>query len=170
MFLKRWKKAVSRLMADQNRGWLVAFRMKTSLLLLLLALLSSEAWTQEVRSPLRREPLLEIFEPKAKGADMSQISYDEEHPKLTIHTVRDVQLASDHKGVLLILNNDDTKALAALTRDFDGRFLIFKSVGGVTRPININGSVEDGRIGFKYPEADAIAEQLRRYFHLGEFE
>ena len=141
--------------------------MKAFFLFLVLLLLAETAPAQvPLRLPL--PPLLEIYEAKAKGEQMTQLGYDIRHPLMIIRSVKAVHLARDDKGVMLILNDDDAKALADVTRDFEGRPLIFKS-GDVARPITIDSKVEDGHIGFKYPEADALAEQIRHYLHLAEF-
>lgn len=114
-------------------------------------------------------PLLQIYEARVKNAEMNQLSYDDKHPLLTIREIVAIHLAHDDKGILLVLKDDDAKALADITREYDGRPLMFKAVDGTVRPITINGPVENGRIGFKYPEAEPLAADYRRHFHLGEF-
>ncbi len=113
-------------------------------------------------------PLLEIYAARIKGEEMTQMGFDPQHPLMVIYRVSQVTLATDHKGVMLTLSEDDARAFAEMTHDYDGRPLIFKS-GEVVRLVNINGAVADGKIGFKYPEAEATAAQLRRFFHLAEF-
>ena len=116
------------------------------------------------------EPVLQVFAAKVKGAEMTQMSYDDQHPLMVIQGVKEVRLARDGKGVMLVLKEDDVKPLADMTRDYDGLPLIFVVAGGVIRPLTINGEVKDGRLGFKYPEAAPIAEALRRYYRIGEFQ
>lgn len=134
--------------------------------LLLLVTGSLRAGPEPSKAP---EPILQVFEPKVKDLTASQLSYDPGHPLMVIQSLKEVHLAQDRKGVMLVLEEGDSKALADMTRDFDGRVLIFIAPGGVTRPINITGMVTDGRLGFKYPEAAPIADALRQYFHLAEF-
>jgi hypothetical protein len=39
----------------------------------------------------------------------------------------------------------------------------------VMEVMHITAPIEDGHIGFKYPEAASMAEQLRRRLHIAEF-
>ena len=166
MCSRKWKKAASTSKVEPSL-LLRPIPVKTFLPFLLLVCLGGGAAAQ-VPLRLPPAPLLEIYEAKAKGEQMTQLGYDLRHPMMIIRTVKSVQLARDDKGVMLVLTDEDAKALADVTRDFDERPLIFKS-GDVTRPITVKGVVADGHVGFKYPEADAMAEQLRRYFYLAEF-
>ena len=115
------------------------------------------------------QPLLQIFEAQVKNVEMNQLSYDEKHPLLTVREVPEIHIAHDNKGILLVLKDDDAKTFAAITREYEGRPLMFKAVDGTVRPITIQSVVEDGKVGFKYPEAEPLAADYRRHFHLGEF-
>ena len=116
---------------------------------------------QTAPSPLL-PPILQIFEPKVQGANLTQLSYDAHAPLLVIRKLKRVQLARDGKGILLILTDEDAKRFLKITSDFNGLPLIFRTAGGVERPITINGAVADGHLGFRYPEAAPLADDLRQ--------
>lgn len=143
--------------------------MKTLARVLALVLcLTGAVFSQGPLLPLL-PPLLQIYEGVVKNPAMNQLSYDEKRPLLTVREIVQMHLARDDKGVLLVLKEDDAKSFAAITREYEGRILMFKAVDGTVRPVTIHTPVEDGRVAFKYPEAEALAEDYRRHFHLGEF-
>jgi len=117
-------------------------------------------------------PLLKIYEPKftslggpAERAKAELIL----PPLLVISSVRDVRLGRDNKGVLLGFTEADTKTFAELTTRFDQKYLVVAATDDTMEVIHITAPIEDGYLGFKHPEAAAMAEYLRRRFHLAEF-
>ena len=139
-------------------------------LLVILVALAGSVLYGEPETDASKLPVLEIFEPKMGGATMTQMGFDVRHPLLTVRVCREVHLAKDGRGVLLVLNEQDRKTFSEITTEFNGRPLIFRTAGGVMRPITINGAVDDGHVGFRYPEAAPLADDLRRYLRIGEFE
>jgi hypothetical protein len=119
------------------------------------------------------KPLFRILKFKTlhdalRKGDEAKGEVDDKHPLLVVWKLRDVQLATDRKGVLATLTPEDTKTFAAVTRQF--RYLLFDT--GEPRSmevLRITVPVTDGVIGFKHPEDAAQAEYLRHRFRLGEF-
>src|ERR1700761_963193 len=104
----------------------------------------------EVRPADPTVPLFIIYEarpdPPAKGAARERHF----HPGqilLTVHSLTDMVLQPDTKGVRVILNEDDTTAFAKLTRQHG--YLIFlceDSTASVT--LRITAPIDDGKILF----------------------
>jgi len=141
------------------------------ILLFITALMGSAltAFAEDIKPDDPKIPLLQVFEPLPAKADKAQMTWDEKHPLLTVFVVSDLLLAKDQKGVLLGLNEKDTKAFAGLTQRFNGRLLILKTADDAFEVMHITAPIEDGYIGFKHPEAAAVAEYLRRRFRIAEF-
>lgn len=118
-------------------------------------------------------PLFRIFEPipvkASAAADTTRVTYDDKHPLMIVHSVADLRLARDEKGVLLTLTASDTKTFATITRQHNGHRLLLVAEGDVVQAMNITGPIVDGVLGFKFPESAPVAEYLRRRFHLAEF-
>ncbi|XHR30912.1 MAG: hypothetical protein ACFUZC_10175 [Chthoniobacteraceae bacterium] len=114
-------------------------------------------------------PLFQIFEPIMMKADHPKATWDDKCPLLAVFSVRDLILAKDQKGVMLGLNEKDTKAFAELTKKYTDKFLILKTSGGALEFMHITAPIIDGYIGFKYPESESVAEYFRRRFHIAEF-
>ena len=117
-------------------------------------------------------PLLKIYEPKFTNlGSPTEIAKANLilPPLLVISSVRDLRLARDNKGVLLGFTEADTKIFAELTRRFNRKYLVVAATDDTMEMIHITAPIEDGYLGFKHPEADAMAEYLRRRFHLAEF-
>ena len=117
-------------------------------------------------------PLFRIYEPKftslGSEAQIPKANY-KEPPLLVIRAVRDLILAADQKGVMIGLTAADTQKFAQLTHQFDKRYLILIATDSIGEVMHITAPIEDGYIGFKYPEAAPIAEYLRRRFRIAEF-
>ncbi|HEY3899234.1 MAG TPA: hypothetical protein VGM54_11505 [Chthoniobacter sp.] len=85
---------------------------------------------------------------------------------LTVHSLADMMLQPDKKGVRLNLNDEDTKAFAKLTRR--PGYLIFLS-GDSTASVTMHftATVDDGKILFDASvEAVPMAQYLRKRFHV----
>ena len=106
-------------------------------LLLLSAAFAGGTLQAEPEADTGKLPLLEIFEPKMGGPTMTEMGFDVRHPRLAVRVCREVRLAKDGRGVLLVLNEQDRKRFSDLTTEFNGRPLIFRTAGGVVRPITI---------------------------------
>lgn len=113
-----------------------------------------------------KTPVLAVYAPTPTK---SGASYDEAHPLLKVYSVKELILGRDNKGVLLGLNAKDTKVLAALTHQHDGGLLILRASDTAMEVMHITAPIEDGYLGFKYPDSAAVAECLRRRFQVAEF-
>ena len=97
------------------------------------------------------------------------MTFDNAHPLLVVSSVYDAVLGQDRKGVGLQLNANDAKTLSALTHQYPKGFLIFEAQGRVLEAWHIKRPIDNGILGFQYPEHAATADYLRKRFRLGEF-
>jgi hypothetical protein len=125
--------------------------------------------SDEIRPGDSTAPLFMIYE--ARPDRPAKDSAGERHfhsgqMLLTVHSLADMVLQPDKKGVRVILNDDDTKALAKLTRR--PGYLIFvcgDSTASVT--MHFTETVDDGKILFDASvEAVPMAQYLRKRFHV----
>jgi hypothetical protein len=115
------------------------------------------------------EPLFKIFAGIPLDADKPRFTIESETPLLVVSTLNDLVLAQDNKGVLICLNDADTKIFSELTRKFRGKILFLVCTDTVMEGMRITAPIEDGYIEFKYPGSAAVTEYLRRRFRIGEF-
>ena len=123
----------------------------------------------EIKPTDPETPLFEVFAPIPMKADYPKVTFDDKQPLLTVFAVRDLILAGDQKGVMLGLNDKDAITFAALTHKYNDQLLILKATDTAVEVMHITAPIEDGYIGFKHPESAALAEYLRRRFHIAEF-
>lgn len=133
------------------------------------ALVRADAPPLELKPSDSDGALFQIFEGIPKNADRSKFTIDSTKPLLVVHTLRDVILAQDNKGVLLRLNEKDTRAFAELTKKFEGQVLFLQCTEELMEGMRIAAPIEDGYLGFKHPQSAAVAEYLRKRFRIGEF-
>jgi hypothetical protein len=118
-------------------------------------------------------PLFRIFQALPKGEqrknESPQVTFDAKRPLLVVWSARDLKLAPDHKGVLLVLTEKDTKVFAALTHKYNQGLLLLEAEGGLLEAIQITEPVENGILAFKSPDDAPMAQYLRRRFKLAEF-
>jgi hypothetical protein len=113
-------------------------------------------------------PVLRVYVgiPAKQGGDA--MTFDKDHPVLVITSVRDAVIGQDHKSVALQLNANDTRTLAALTRQYAKGFLLFVAEGRVLEARHVTKPINDGILAFKYPDHATAADYLRKRFRLGE--
>jgi hypothetical protein len=136
-------------------------------------ILSAAAHGADITPADTTTPLFRIFAPiPMKPADntiRTQLTFDDKHPLLVVHSVRDLRLARDNKGVLITLKSADAKKFAEITRKYDQGLLLFEADRRVLEAMHITRPIVDGIIGFKHPDEGAVAEYLRRRFRIAEF-
>ena len=118
-------------------------------------------------------PLFRIFAPvpmkTSPGAPRKQVTIDDKHPLLVVHSISDLLLAHDNKGVLITLTPIDAKKFAEITSKYNDRLLLLESEGQILEAMHITAPIVDGIIGFTYPEHATVAEYLRKRFGIAEF-
>jgi hypothetical protein len=123
--------------------------------------------------PDRTKPLFRIFAPVPMTtpvrAARPQFTFDDQHPLLVVHSVGDLVLARDNKGVLITLTPDDAKKFAEITRKYNDALLLLEVDGQVLQAMHITAPITDGIIGWKYPQEEQVAKYLRRRFRIAEF-
>jgi len=134
-----------------------------------MALFVFEAAAADIKPVDSDAPLFEIFEAIPIQADHPKVTFEPTQPLLVVSSIRDLNLARDNKGVMVGLNEKDTKTLAELTRKFEGRMLILKTTNDIIEVMRIAAPIEDGYLGFKHPLQAAVAEYLRKRFRIAEF-
>jgi hypothetical protein len=138
-----------------------------------VALLASPAFAVDVKPADPATPVFRIFQALPKGEQQknepAQVTFDPKRPLLAVWSVRDLKLAPDHKSVLLLLTEKDTKIFAALTRKYNHGLLLLEAQGSVLEAIQIAEPVENGALEFKHPDDAAMAQYLRRRFKIAEF-
>jgi hypothetical protein len=119
------------------------------------------------------KPLFRIFAPISMPTPADgprpKFTFDDEHPLLVVHSVSDLMLARDNKGVLITLTPEDAKKFAEITRKYNDALLLLEADGEVLQAMHITAPITDGIIGFKYPQEEQVAQYLRRRFHIAEF-
>src|SRR5207237_1132823 len=96
--------------------------MRRSLFVTLVAVLASAA-AGDIKPADTTKPLFRILKFKtlheaAREGENAKGEVDDEHPMLVVWKLRDVQLATDNKGVLMTLNPEDTKKFAEITSKY----------------------------------------------------
>jgi hypothetical protein len=134
-----------------------------------VALVVIEAAAADIRPGDSDAPLFEIFEALPMQSERPKVTFELTQPLLVVSSVGELILARDNKGVLIRLNEKDAKIFAELTRKFEGRMLILKTSDDLFEVMRITAPIEDGYLGFKYPQQAAIAEYLRKRFRIAEF-
>src|SRR3954449_7594193 len=98
-----------------------------------------------------KKPLFRIFAPistpTAADAPRSKFTFDDEHPLLVVHSVSDLMLARDNKGVLITLTSEDGKKFAEITRKYNDALLLLEADGHVLQVMHITAPITDGIIG-----------------------
>jgi hypothetical protein len=119
------------------------------------------------------KPLFRIFAPISMPAPADaprpKFTFDDEHPLLIVHSVSDLRLARDNKGVLITLTPGDAKKFAEITRKYNDALLLLEADGQVLQAMHITAPITDGIIGWKYPQEEEVAKYLRRRFRIAEF-
>jgi hypothetical protein len=138
-----------------------------------LTMLVTSAIAAEIKPTDPNTPLFRIFASipmkPANSATPSGFTFDAKHPLLVISAVSDLRLARDRKGVIVVLTPGDARKFAAITRKYNQGILLLEAEGRVLEAMQITTPITDGIIGFKYPDQAAVAEYLRRRFHVAEF-
>lgn len=148
--------------------------MKLRIIVCAVALSASAVFAADIKPADSSFPLFRIFQalPK-KGAQGNihglQVTLDDKRPLLVVWAVHAVRLASDRKGVLLLLTEKDRKSFAALTRKYNHGLLLLESQENILEAIHVTEPVENGVLEFRYPDDAAMAQYLRRRFKLAEF-
>lgn len=132
-------------------------------------LVRPEASPIELKPADLQDPLFRVFEGIPKKSDKAGFAIDFTKPLLVVSTFSDLVLARDDKGVLVRLNERDTRTFAGLTRKFKGRVLFIQCTDTIIKGMRITAPIEDGYIEFRHPESAEIAEYLRKRFRIGEF-
>lgn len=108
------------------------------------------------------------FDPPKKDDPPQKHSMHAGQVLLTVHSLSDLLLQADKKGVRVVLNEEDTKTFATLTHKF--QYLIL-TVGDpkvkVGVVMHISAPIEDGSILFNEASYSLpVAEYLRQRFHV----
>jgi hypothetical protein len=143
--------------------------MRTFLLTAMLVLGAALAGGDDIRPGDSTEPLFSIYE--ARPDRLAKDSAGERHFHtgqllLSVHSFGDMLLQPDKKGVRVILNEDDTKSFAKLTRR--PCYLMFLCGDpAVSVTMHITAPVDDGKILFDASvDAVPVAQYLRKRFHV----
>ena len=88
---------------------------------------------------------------------------------LSLRSANQLPLAKDGKGVLIRLNERDTKVFAELTRKFQGRILFVQCTKTLIEGMRITAPIEDGCVEWRHPRPAEVAAYLRKRFRIGEF-
>jgi hypothetical protein len=124
--------------------------MRLSLIVAIFAVVTS-AGAADIKPTDSSNPLFRILKFQTlRGGDHPQGVADDEHPLLVVWSLRDVRLASDDKGVLIVLTPKDAKTFVAITSRY--RYPIFDAgEGRLIEVLHITAPITDGIIGFKHP-------------------
>jgi hypothetical protein len=118
-------------------------------------------------------PLFRVFAPvpmkTSRGAPRKHVTLDDKHPLLVVHSISDLLLANDNKGVLITLTPADAKKFGEITSKYNDRLLVLESEGQILEAMRITTPIVDGVLGFNYPQHATVAEYLRRRFGIAEF-
>ena len=127
-------------------------RMLALLALLCPALLSAD----DIRPDESGVPIFQVF-PLIQNSS-KVLSIDHDHPLLSVESLGDIYLKGDKRRVRIVLNADDTRALAAILHKYDGVGVTAgKNVAVITGYTGFNGSLTFD---------DPIAAYLRQRFHV----
>jgi hypothetical protein len=145
--------------------------MKHYLYLCTAFVLASVCFGAEIKPVDSRNPVFRIYlgfssrhqERMVRGP---QVAFDARRPSLVVWSVRDVRLTPDRKGVVLGLNDKDTKTFATLTRKFTGGLLIVEGQGSVLTALHVTEPLNTGVLEFKDPDDANVVQYLRRRFNL----
>lgn len=177
---------IESLVRTRKPGWLSAERHSTMLpemrnfskyhagikIAALVFLLTTLAWL-ECRADFTptepEKPIFQLFAAEQIAGDHPKATYDDKKPLLSVFAVRDLQLAKDNKGVLIGMNDGDSRTFSTLTHQYTGGLLILVTPDDSVEVLHITAPIDDGYLGFRHPQEDAIATYLRKRFKLGEF-
>ena len=144
---------------------------------LLLVWIVQVGWKQDENKPQRLngagEPIANVPSPLP-----AETTWREAHsfkllakgPPIT--SLKNISLNSDGKGVRIVLNEEDRKAIAELTRKFQGEYMRWSAAETAELFVHIAAPTEEGVFEFspaKSKESGSIAESLRKRFRLAEF-
>ncbi|HVN96172.1 MAG TPA: hypothetical protein VMT62_07070 [Syntrophorhabdaceae bacterium] len=132
-------------------------------------LVRRDAPPMELKPADSDEPIFRIFEGIPKESERLSFAIDDKKPLLVVSTITDLILAQDGKGVLIRLNEKDTKTFAEITRKFQDKILFVQCTDSLLEGMHITAPIEDGYIGWQYPQSAKVAEYLRKRFRVGEF-
>jgi hypothetical protein len=132
-------------------------------------LIRSGAPPTELKPVDSQDPIFRIFEAVLKNEEKPAYAINDTKPLLAVSTLSDLIIARDGKGILIRLNESDTKAFAELTRKFQGQVLFVQCTGTLFEGMRITAPIEDGYIGWRHPRSAEVAEYLRKRFRIGEF-
>jgi len=115
-------------------------------------------------------PVLQYFAPVQVASspghtDAPNFTFDKQKPLLTITSVRQLFVHRNGRGVTIVLNENDRRRYAELTRRFKGRLLICVGAGNVVSIGPVTSPTENGMIEFSDArDTGYIAKYLRRRF------
>ena len=132
-------------------------------------LVRADAPPIELKPADSQDAIFQVFEGIPKESDKPSFAIDFKNPLLVVSSLSDLVLAQDGKGVLIRLNERDTKIFAELTRKFQGRVLFVQCTETLIEGMRITAPIEDGYIEWKHPRSAEVAEYLRRRYRIGEF-
>jgi hypothetical protein len=124
----------------------------------------------DVRPSDSSAPVLQYFAPvqiapRPGHEDAPNLTFDQRKPLLTITSVRQLFVHRDGRGVTLLLNENDKKRYAELTRRYKGRQLICVAALDVISVGTVTSPAENGMIEFSDANSTGhIAKYLRRRF------
>ena len=143
------------------------------LTLVAVTMLAASATGGEIKPGDPATPLFRILAPvPMKPADSGApagFTFDAKHPLLVVHSVSDVRLARDRKGVMIVLTPRDAQKFGGITRQYNQGLLLLEAEGRVLEAMQVTAPVTNGIIAFKHPDDDDAAEYMRRRFRVGEF-
>jgi hypothetical protein len=90
------------------------------------------------------------------------LTFDLKKKLLVVRSVAEAKLASDGRGVLIRMIPQDAMVFAGLTAKFTGGYLILTGGKDVIEFCPITGKIDDGYLGFRYPEEKLAADYLRK--------
>lgn len=123
----------------------------------------------ELKPADSQDPIFRVFEGIPRESDKPGFTIDFKNPLLVVSTLSDLVLAKDGKGVLIRLNERDTKVFAELTRKFKGRILFVQCTETLMEGMRITAPIEDGYVEWRHPRSAEVAAYLRKRFRIGEF-
>jgi hypothetical protein len=136
-----------------------------------VTLLPASAPGADVKPHDTSKPLFRVLAPtKIEQSTKGPIlTVGGERPLLVVRSVRDLSLGRDGKSVLITLQPNDAKVFASATQKYNHGLLVLEGDGRVLQAMYVAAPVLNGVMSFKYPDEAAVAEYLRRRFHIGEF-
>ena len=122
-------------------------------------------------------PLFSLYGPFDQKPDIAIVSkLSEKKSALHVAGFREVVLAKDDKGIMIWLDEQDSRVLKKLAQKNPGQWLVAVAppkdyfVGpSAFAVISITPAMAGGHITFKHPECALVAQSLRRRFRIAEF-